>query len=132
MPLAELQLVCVLHHSGAFPMISMDHVDTAVNTLALQSVSTVTTCDSQNSAYTPQDTFQTIHRHIHTYTSRHWLCVGSVSQVQQDEEWDDWVRQAFKSLDTNQDGVICEDDMRLTMNEELEEVLTILHLLQSF
>ena len=59
-------------------------------------------------------------------------CVGSVSQVQQDEEWDDWVRQAFKSLDTNQDGVICEDDMRLTMNEEPEEVLTILRLLQSF
>ncbi len=52
--------------------------------------------------------------------------------MQQDEEWDDWVRQAFKSLDTNQDGVICEDDMRLTMNEELEEVLTILRLLRSF
>ena len=58
--------------------------------------------------------------------------VCAFPQVQQDEEWDDWVRQAFISLDTNQDGVICEDDMRLTMNEEPEEVLTILRLLQSF
>ena len=44
-----------------------------------------------------------------------------VVQVQQDEEWSDWVRQAFKSLDTNQDGVICEDDMRRT-TVDLDEV----------
>ena len=42
-------------------------------------------------------------------------------QVQQDEEWSDWVRQAFKSLDTNQDGVICGDDMRM-MTVDLDEV----------
>ena len=42
-------------------------------------------------------------------------------QVQEDEEWDDWVRQAFKSLDSNQDGVICGDDMRLT-SMDLDEV----------
>lgn len=42
-------------------------------------------------------------------------------QVQQDDEWDDWVRQAFKSLDSNQDGVICEEDMRMT-SVDLDEV----------
>ena len=47
-------------------------------------------------------------------------------QVQQDEEWDDWVRQAFKSLDSNQDGVICEEDMRMT-SVDLDEVCTIVH-----
>jgi hypothetical protein len=99
-------------------------------------VRTVRTNHSQNSAYTytPQDTVRTNHRHRDPYTSQDWLLYvfGSSAQVQQDEEWDDWVRQAFKSLDTNQDGVICEDDMRLTMNEELEEVVTNLHLLQCF
>lgn len=47
-------------------------------------------------------------------------------QVQQDEEWDDWVRQAFKSLDSNQDGVICEEDMRMT-SVDLDEVCTAVH-----
>jgi len=46
---------------------------------------------------------------------------GVAAQVQQDEEWDDWVRQAFKSLDSNHDGVICEDDMRM-MSVDLDEV----------
>ena len=49
-------------------------------------------------------------------------------QVQQDEEWDDWVRQAFKSLDSNQDGVICEEDMRMT-SVDLDEVCTAVHTL---
>ena len=51
-------------------------------------------------------------------------------QVQQDEEWDDWVRQAFKSLDSNQDGVICEEDMRMT-SVDLDEVM-LLCMLHSF
>lgn len=46
--------------------------------------------------------------------------------MQQDEEWDDWVRQAFKSLDSNQDGVICEEDMRMT-SVDLDEVCTAVH-----
>ena len=47
-------------------------------------------------------------------------------QVQQDEEWDDWVQQAFKLLDSNQDGVICEDDMRMT-SVDLDEVWAAVH-----
>lgn len=47
-------------------------------------------------------------------------------QVQQDEEWDDWVQQAFKLLDSNQDGVICEDDMRMT-SVDLDEVCAAVH-----
>lgn len=37
--------------------------------------------------------------------------VGLWCQVQQDGDWDDRVRQAFASLDNNQDGVICDEDL---------------------
>lgn len=57
----------------------------------------------------------------------HWLTCLHV-QVQQDEEWDDWVQQAFKLLDSNQDGVICEDDMRMT-SVDLDEVCVLLCIL---
>lgn len=50
-------------------------------------------------------------------------------QVQEDEEWEEWVRQAFKSLDTNQDGVICEDDMRMS-SVDLDEVMALEALFQ--
>lgn len=35
-------------------------------------------------------------------------------QVQEDKDWDEWVQEAFRSLDSNEDGVICEDDMRIS------------------
>ncbi|KAL3140553.1 hypothetical protein ABBQ32_005132 [Trebouxia sp. C0010 RCD-2024] len=34
-------------------------------------------------------------------------------KVQEDKDWDGWVQEAFRSLDSNEDGVICEDDMRI-------------------
>lgn len=44
-------------------------------------------------------------------------------QVQQDEEWEEWVRQAFRSLDSNQDGLISKQDMQ-EMTIDLDEVLS--------
>lgn len=42
-------------------------------------------------------------------------------QVQEDKDWDGWVQEAFRSLDSNEDGVICEDDMRI-ISTDLDKV----------
>ena len=49
--------------------------------------------------------------------------------MKEDEGWNDWVRQAFKTLDSNQDGVICEDDMRMASIDEEVSATLILALL---
>ena len=40
--------------------------------------------------------------------------LSSSVQVQEHKDWDEWVQDAFRSLDSNEDGVICKDEMRVS------------------
>ncbi|DBA83389.1 TPA: hypothetical protein ACH3X2_006533 [Trebouxia sp. C0005] len=104
----------------AFEELEHGHAGSVTNSILLQGL--------KDRGYTLQDNeAEQLVSHLDTDTNGtvdylDWLAaMVDWHKVQQEEEWDDWVRQAFRSLDSNQDGVICEGDMRLTMHEELQE-----------
>lgn len=103
----------------AFEELEHGHAGSVKNSILLQGL--------KDRGYTLQDNeAEQLVSHLDTDTNGavdylDWLAaMVDWHKVQQEEEWEEWVRQAFKSLDSNQDGLISKQDMQ-EMTIDLDE-----------